>query len=61
METKTINRCINETYLLCDKNKNCLQCIREENKINQRWINHDFNNQPTETDTKKIIKNVHVR
>ena len=62
MEAETSYHCINEPYLICDKDKNCFQCNQEENKINQKWINRikinqDFNIIHTETEIKKIVTN----
>jgi hypothetical protein len=42
MRINTTNHCINELYLMCDNNKNCLKCISEENKSNEKWINQEF-------------------
>jgi len=42
MGVEISHRCIKEPYLICDMDKNCLQCIIVENKITQRWINQYF-------------------
>ena len=32
--------CIYEPYLKCVGSKNCFECIKQENKIAESWINY---------------------
>ena len=52
IETIKFYRCIKDASLTCDKNMDCLQCINDEKKIYEKWINKSIKDKSIDPEIK---------